>query len=92
MKSANDAGRATQALEDGRGYANANRFEYGPHARLRMRERRVSREDVLSALVMATSCQAEPDDRWKVLGVDTSGDDLTVIVVIEDGVVVVTLF
>jgi hypothetical protein len=81
-----------QALGDVRGYALANRIEYAPHARLRMRERHVSREDVRSALVTAMSCQAEPDERWKVPGVDTFGDDLAVIVVIEDGVVVVTLF
>ena len=81
-----------QALADVRGYALANRIEYGPHAWQRMRERGVFREDVRNALTTAQSCQAEPDDRWKVPGVDTAGDDLTVIVVLEDGVVVVTLF
>jgi len=41
--------------------------------------------------VNTQSCQAEPDDRSKVPGVDTAGDDLTV-VVLEDETVVVTLF
>lgn len=81
-----------QALADVRGYALAYRIEYGPHAWKRMRERGAKREDVREALVTATICQAQPEERWKVTGLDTAGDALTVIVVIEDGVVVVTLF
>ena len=45
----------------------------------------------IPAIVNTQSCQAEPDDRSKVPGVDTAGDDLTV-VVLEDETVVVTLF
>ena len=81
-----------RALADIQGYALANRIEYGPHAWGRMRERGARREDVRSALVTATSCQAQPDDRWRVPGQDTEGELLTVIVVLEDGVVVVTLY
>jgi hypothetical protein len=81
-----------QALADVRGYALANRIEYGPHARKRMRERGAGRADVREALVTAIACRAEADERWKVTGIDTAGDELTVVVVIEDGVVVVTLF
>lgn len=75
-----------------RGYALANRIEFGPHARQRLRERGAEREDVRAALVSATVCHAEPRGRWRVEGRDRDGDDLTAIVVIEDGVVVVTLF
>jgi len=81
-----------QALADVRGFALANRIEYGRHARERMQQRGAGREDVRHALVTATSCEARPEDRWKVAGVDTAGDELTAIVVLEDGVVVVTLF
>ncbi|MGC4118579.1 MAG: hypothetical protein QM765_29285 [Myxococcales bacterium] len=44
------------------------------------------------ALATATSCRAEPLDRWKVESKDCEGDALTTIVVLEDGVVVVTVF
>jgi hypothetical protein len=44
------------------------------------------------ALREATGCQAEQDDRFKVFGADRDGDDLTMVVVLEAGVLVVTLF
>lgn len=84
--------REAEALARIRGYAGANRIEYSSHARQRMRERGASREDVRSALVTARDCSSQPDERWTVVGEDTLGDELTVVVVIEDGVVVVTLF
>jgi hypothetical protein len=58
-----------------------------------MRERGASRADVRRALETATGCEAEPDERWKVTGgVDLDGDPLGAVVVLEDGVVVVTVF
>jgi len=80
------------ALQDIRGYASANRIGYGPHAVQRMLERNVRRVDVRNALVHARKCRAQPNARFKVTGPDFDGDELDVIVVIADGVLVVTLF
>lgn len=81
-----------QALADVRGYALAGRVEVKRHAAQRMRERRVSAADLRSALTRATRCKAQPGDHWRVSGPDAEGDELTVVVAIEAGVVVVTLF
>lgn len=40
----------------------------------------------------ARSCAPQTDGKWKVEGSDLDGDDLTVVVVIDDGLLVVTLF
>lgn len=56
-----------------------------------MNQRGVRFKDLRCALMNAQTCS--PDgERWKVAGADTDGDDLTCIVVIEAGVVVVTVF
>jgi hypothetical protein len=57
-----------------------------------MGERGALKEDVEHALREATGCEAEPEDRWKVQGADRDGDELTVVVVLEAGVLVVTVF
>ena len=57
-----------------------------------MRDRNVDREDLRHALVYAADCELEEDDKWRVFTSDMDGDELQVIVVIEAGVVVVTLF
>ena len=85
-------GAEAQALADIRGYALAGRIEVVPHAGRRMRERGVYFEDLRHALANAAVCHTEAKGRWKVPGKDEAGDDLTVIVVLEDGVVVVTLY
>jgi hypothetical protein len=85
-----DAERA--ALRDIRGYASANRIGYTPHALQRMVQRNVRREDIRHALVAARACKAQPNGRYKATGPDVDGDDLDVVVAIEDGVLVVTLF
>jgi Domain of unknown function (DUF4258) len=79
------------ALRDVRGYAAANRIFYSPHARERVQERCGSVEHVRHALTNATQCAAN-GARWKATGPDLDGDELTVVVVIEDGVIVVTVF
>jgi hypothetical protein len=81
-----------EALQDIRGYAGAGRVVFPTHARRRMRERGADEEDVIHALTGAASCEAEPPDRWKVPGRDRDGDPLTVVVVIEAGLIVVTLY
>ena len=57
-----------------------------------MQERGVREGDLRNALVRARSCSPRKEDTWRVEGSDLDGDDLTVVVVIEDGLVVVTLF
>jgi len=83
---------ARTALADVRGFAAANQILIGRHARERMVERGVLYEDVRSALVSARSCRAQDGGRWRVSGSDRDGDDLDLIVVLEAGVVVVTVF
>jgi hypothetical protein len=46
----------------------------------------------VDALQNAAQCSGLPEDRWKVSGPDASGDELTLVVVLEDGVIVVTVF
>ena len=83
---------AAEALEKVRGFASAGRYVITQHARLRMAQRNVRDGDLRKALVKARSCRAQADGTWKVDGPDMDGDDLTVVVAIEDGLVVVTLF
>ncbi len=81
-----------EALETIRRAATANRIRYESHARQRMRERRVSREDVRNALIEASKCQASKGDRWKVTGPDLDDEELTVVLVIEGDLIVITVF
>lgn len=83
---------ADEALKHVRGFAAAGRYVVSQHARKRMQERGVQEMDLRNALVNARSAEAKDDGKWKVEGSDLDGDDLTVIVVIDDGVIVVTLF
>jgi hypothetical protein len=83
-----------EALARVRGYALAGRFVFSRtgHAGLRMRQRNVRLQDVRSALVRAFHCSAQENGRSKVEGPDVDGDDLTVIVLIEDGLIIVTVY
>jgi hypothetical protein len=81
-----------QALEEIRGYASANRVCFTRHAWQRMDERGTTERDVLHALKSAVSCVAQANGTWKVPSNDASGDDLTAVVALDDGVLVVTLF
>jgi hypothetical protein len=81
-----------EALRDIRGYAASGRIRIEVHARQRMRERNVRYADLIHVLSNASACALQPNGRWRVEGSDADGDDLTAIVVLEDGVAVVTLF
>ncbi len=83
-----------EALIAIQGYAGAGRVRFRPHARQRLRERGAEPLDVRRSLLTATSATWQTDrDNWRVEGgIDCLGDPLTVIVEIEDGVVVVTLY
>ncbi len=80
------------ALAEIRGYAAANRICIARHAWERMNERGAQYEDVRHALANAGFCKAQPQTRWKVFGSDRDGDELVLIVVLEAGVVVVTVY
>jgi hypothetical protein len=58
-----------------------------------MGERGAARGDVKNALVTGTTCVPEGHAKWRVSGGDDlESEPLTVVVVLEDGVLVVTLF
>jgi hypothetical protein len=79
-------------LEQIRGLARANRVIFTSHALQEMREAHATERDVVEALAGATRCRPSERGRWRVEGQDLDGDDLTIVVVIEDGLVVVTVF
>jgi Domain of unknown function (DUF4258) len=81
-----------EALEYVRGCAAAGRYIVSRHALQRMRDRRVRAGDLRHALMNASSCAEQSGGIWRVFGEDLDGDELTVVVAIEDGLVVVTLF
>ena len=80
-----------EALETIRGYAVARRIRVTAHAYERMRRRGVHYHDLRFALMTASVCLAD-GPKWKVTGADEDGDALTCVVVIEAGLVVVTVF
>jgi hypothetical protein len=57
-----------------------------------MRERGATFADVEHALAGARRCSLQENGRWRVDGSDLDGDDLTAVVVLDAGVVVVTMF
>ena len=70
-----------------------NRYEISAHAAKRAIERGAGERDIVSALITATRATwQEQHQTWNVEGEDTDGDPLTVAVVIEAYLVVVTLF
>jgi hypothetical protein len=83
---------AATALADIRGFAAANRIRIVGHAWERMGERGAQFEDVRHALAGARKCKAADLGRWKVSGDDLDGDELILVVAIESGVVVVTVY
>jgi hypothetical protein len=81
------------ALRDIHGFAAANRVRYSGHARKRVRERCQGRvEHVRHALENSTACAKADQGKWKATGYDLDGDELVAVVVIEDGLIVVTVF
>jgi hypothetical protein len=81
-----------QALRDLRGYAAAGRIEYTTHALEEMAEAQATFADVRAALARATRAVRQANGRWKVRGPDRAGDELVLVVVLDAGVLVVTVF
>ena len=80
-----------QAIVAIRGYAAAGRIVVAGHALQRMRQRNVTFRDIRCALTSANACEAT-GPKWKVTGPDVDVENLTCVVAIEGGVVVVTVF
>lgn len=81
------------ALAEIRRHAVAGRIVYTRHAIQRMGERGAHRADVREALCGASSCKVGSSvGTWVVCGRDRDGDDLDVVVAVEAGLIVVTLF
>lgn len=84
---------APAALEAILGFAAANRIRFTRHARDQMAERGVTRADVRHALLRASQAIWQGDKQnWRVNSFDLASDKLRVILAIEDGDVVVTVF
>jgi hypothetical protein len=82
---------SAEALEAVRRHASGGRIVITHHAYQRMRQRNVLLRDVRAALTSAWTCHAD-GAKWKVTGPDYDGDELTCVVVLEEGVLVVTVF
>ena len=57
-----------------------------------MRERGVSFRDVKHALMVATRSSVQPNGRWRLVSQDLDGDELSLIVFVDDGILVITIF
>ena len=78
-----------------RGLAKANRVVFTKHAAREAVECGASRDDVCCALANAKNIRASGGGRasdWTVTGPDRDGDDLEVAVVLEDGILVITVY
>jgi hypothetical protein len=76
------------ALVEIRDLASDGRIAYVPRAWDRLRG--IQARDVRVALRTAEACHPRDHGRWRVEGLDLSGERLTVFIVVKDGVLVVT--
>jgi hypothetical protein len=83
-----------KALAEIQRLAQLEQIVITPHARRQMKERGATDADVRSALLTARAALRQDDrDNWRVEGgVDTDGDDLTLVCALVADVIVVTLF
>ena len=82
------------ALDEIQRLAKWWRFRWSRHALVRMAERDIQRADVRHALLTAKVANWQADRVcWRVSGgYDLAGDDLAVIVAIEDDLLIITVF
>jgi hypothetical protein len=81
-----------EVLRDVRGYSEAGRIVLTKHARRRMLERGAMYADVRYALLTAVGCSdGDEPNKWIIESADRDGDAMTLVVVLEAGVIVVTL-
>jgi len=87
-----DSGEALRAI---RGLAKANRIRFTAHAEKEAAECGATRGDIRGALVNAKSIRASGWGRasdWTVVGPDSDGDDLELALIIEDGLLIITVY
>jgi hypothetical protein len=86
---------SAEALRDVRGFARATQLRLTAHAEREAAECGATPGDVRCALVNAKSIRASGPGRasdWTVVGPDLDGDDLEVALIIEDGLLVITVY
>jgi hypothetical protein len=84
-----------EALRVIRGMAKANRVRFTAHAAREAVECGATRDDVRCALANAKGIRASGRGRtsdWTVIGPDADGDDLEIALILEDGVLVITVY
>ncbi len=84
-----------EALRVIRGLGKANRFRLTAHAAQEAAECRATRAHIQRALANAKSVRPSGESRssdWTVLGPDLDGDDLELAVIIEDGLLIITVY
>lgn len=81
----------TEALEAIRGMARAGRYSLSRHARTEMYEAKATEEDVREAMINAKSIRPTEKGRWRIKGPDLDGDELEVVIAIEDQLIIVTV-
>lgn len=87
-----DSGEALRAV---RGLARANRIRLTVHAEREAAECGARPEDIRCALVHAKSIRASGPGRasdWTVTGTDLDGDDLEIALIIQDGLLIITVY
>jgi hypothetical protein len=83
------------ALKDCQGYAAAGRMRLSWHVESEsMPDRGATIDDVKEAIRTSTNCKWQPDkNTWRLEGgMDLDDETMTVIAVLDDGVLVVTIF
>jgi len=86
---------SAEALRVIRGLARANRIWLTAHAKREAAECGATHEDIRCALVNARSVRASGRGRasdWTVVGQDSVGDDLEIALIIEDGLLIITVY
>jgi hypothetical protein len=84
-----------EALREIRRVARTGLIILSPHAQRRMQTRNVRFSDVRHALQNATTVKRSTPDHasdWTATGPDLSGDELTAALILQGGVLVVTVY
>ena len=84
--------RLGEALQKIRSAAKAKRVVFVYHATERQELRKISTAEVLHALANATHILDQRDGTYLVVGPSLSGKSLSVVVTIDDGVIVITVW
>ncbi len=81
-----------EALEEIQEHARWERVSVTTHARKRMRERSVRKDDIYEAIATAKSCDEQEDGTWRLEGLDMDEDELTLVIELEGEDLIITVF